>query len=69
MCLDFRPKCLSSPHGLGGFPLTHTGHPVIGLVSNLQESRQGPAESRWVALAPLDQWASEPCRHKVIASM
>jgi len=50
MYLDFTPKCLSPPHGLGGFSLADAGNPVISLVSNLQESRQGPAESRWVAL-------------------
>ena len=54
---------------MGGFPLTHTSNPVIGLVSNAQEICQGRVESRWVALAPLDQLASEPGLHKVMASM
>jgi hypothetical protein len=67
--LEFRPTCLSPPHGLGGFPLAYAGNPVISLVSQAPAIGQGPAERRWVTLAPLDQLAGEPCRHKVLASM
>ena len=68
MCPDCTHTCLSPPHGLGSFPLTQTGNPVICIVSNTPESCQVPVESRWVALAPLDELAVEPCLHKVMAA-
>jgi hypothetical protein len=43
VCLDFTHAFLSPLHGLGSFPLTYIGNPVISLVSNAQEIRQGPA--------------------------
>jgi hypothetical protein len=44
--LDFMHEFLGPPHGLGCFPLTYAGNPVVSLVPNALEIRQGAAQSR-----------------------
>jgi hypothetical protein len=67
MCPDFTHKFLGPPHGLGCFPLAPAGNPVVSLVPNAQELRQGPAQSLWVLLAAMDQLADEARLQKVIS--
>jgi hypothetical protein len=59
-------ELLGPPHGLGCFPLTYAGNPAVSLVPNAQEIRQGPAQSRWVSLALMDQLADEVRLHKAM---
>ena len=67
MCLDFTHEFPGPPHGLGRFPQVHTGNPIVSLVPNAQEIRQGPAQGRWVSRAPMDQLADEARLHKVMS--
>lgn len=66
VCLDFTHEFLGPPHSLDCLPLAHAGNPVVSLVPNAQKLCQGPAQGRWVSLAPMDQLADEARLRKVM---